>query len=231
VSQASINAAHDEEFLELIARSGCQGLLIGFESLNEQTLRKMRKGFNTMEGGYEVALANLRRHRIRLYATFIFGYDEDTRETFEVATDFAQRHRFYIAAFNHLTPFPGTPLYARMQKKGQLIYDAWWTDPRYRYNHVPFRPTRLTPRELQQFCIEARARFYSLPNIARRFCAPVNRANGFMARNFPLINLMLRGEVHQRDELPLGDVGWRGAWLEAHHSGPIATAVPVPHAV
>ena len=231
VSQASINAAHDEEFLELIARSGCQGLLIGFESLNERTLRKMRKGFNTMEGGYEVALANLARHRIRLYATFIFGYDEDTRETFEVATDFAQRHRFYIAAFNHLTPFPGTPLYARMQKKGQLIYDAWWTDPRYRYNHVPFRPTRLTPRELQQFCIEARARFYSLPNIARRFCAPVNRANGFMARNFPLINLMLRGEVHQRDELPLGDAGWRGAWLEAHRAAPIATSVPVLHAV
>ena len=37
VSQASINAAHDEEFLRLIKASGCQGLLIGFESLNEQT--------------------------------------------------------------------------------------------------------------------------------------------------------------------------------------------------
>src|SRR4051812_43905063 len=34
VSQSSINAAHDEEFLELLARSGCQGVLIGFESLN-----------------------------------------------------------------------------------------------------------------------------------------------------------------------------------------------------
>jgi radical SAM superfamily enzyme YgiQ (UPF0313 family) len=210
VSQASINAAHDEEFLELIARSGCQGLLVGFESLNERTLRKMRKGFNTMEGGYEVALSNLRRHNIRLYATFIFGYDEDTRETFDAAADFAQRHSFYIAAFNHLTPFPGTPLYDRLKSSGQLIYDAWWTDPRYRYNHIPFRPARLSPQELQQLCIRARARFYSLGSILRRFCAPVNLTNGFMARNFPLINLMLRAEVHQRDELPLGDAGWRG---------------------
>jgi len=216
VSQASINAAHDEEFLELIARSGCQGLLVGFESLNERTLRKMRKGFNTMQGGYEVALANLNRHNIRLYATFIFGYDDDTRETFDVATEFAQRHSFYIAAFNHLTPFPGTPLYERMQKQGQLIYDAWWTDPRYRYNHIPFRPGKLSPQELQQLCIEARAKFYSLPSIARRFMAPVNRSNGFMARNFPLINWMLRGEVHQRDELPLGDAGWHGTLEEAH---------------
>lgn len=215
VSQASINAAHDEEFLDLIARSGCQGLLVGFESLNEATLRKMRKGFNTMNGGYEVALANLRRHNIRVYATFIFGYDDDTRETFAHTTEFARSHSFYIAAFNHLTPFPGTPLYERMRKSGQLLYDSWWTDPRYRYNHIPFRPRRLAPDELQQLCLEARAEFYSLRSIALRFAAPINRSNGFMARNFPLINLMLRGEVRQRDELPLGDAGWRGPLLDS----------------
>ena len=78
VSQASINAAHDEDFLQLISASGCQGVLIGFESLNPDNLKKMNKGFNTMQGGYEKALANLRKHNIRLYITFIFGYDEDT---------------------------------------------------------------------------------------------------------------------------------------------------------
>ena len=77
VSQASINAAHDEEFLQLIKASGCQGLLIGFESLNPENLKRMRKGSTLMNGGYEKALANLRRHGIRLYVTFILGYDED----------------------------------------------------------------------------------------------------------------------------------------------------------
>ena len=43
VSQASINAAHDEEFLDLLARSGCQGVLIGFESLNPANLKAMNK--------------------------------------------------------------------------------------------------------------------------------------------------------------------------------------------
>jgi radical SAM superfamily enzyme YgiQ (UPF0313 family) len=66
VSQASINAAHDEEFLQLLSESGCMGVLIGFESLNPANLRKMGKGFNTMKGGFEVALRNLRRYRIRL---------------------------------------------------------------------------------------------------------------------------------------------------------------------
>jgi len=215
VSQASINAAHDEEFLDLIARSGCNGLLVGFESLNPRTLKLMRKGFNSMQGGYDVALANLRRHRIPLYATFIFGYDDDTSETFDRALEFAAREHFYIAAFNHLTPFPGTPLYSRLQANDQLLFDAWWTDPRYRYNHIPFRPKRLSPADLQRLCLETRAKFYSLASIGRRFLDPVNRPNAFMGRNFPLINWMLRGEVSQRDELPLGDAGWNGTLIES----------------
>ncbi len=210
VSQASINAAHDEEFLDLISRSGCEGLLIGFESLERETLRLMKKKFNTMGGGYEVALEKLRRYKIRLYSTFIFGYDRDTEKTFDATVEFANRHRFYMAAFNHLTPFPGTPLYERLKKKGQLLYDAWWLDPSYSYNKIPFKPELLEPEELQRLCIKARANFYSVPSILRRFADPVNRSNAFMARQYPLINWMMRREVYQRNDLPLGDEGWSG---------------------
>src|SRR5689334_20529261 len=82
VSQASINAAHDEEFLDLLVASGCRGVLIGFESLDPATLAAMNKSFNTMRGGYEQALANLRRHHLRVYGTFVFGYDGDTPASF-----------------------------------------------------------------------------------------------------------------------------------------------------
>jgi radical SAM superfamily enzyme YgiQ (UPF0313 family) len=210
VSQASINAAHDEEFLDLIARSGCEGLLIGFESLERETLRMMKKKFNTMGGGYEVALENLRRYNIRLYSTFVFGYDHDTAKTFDDTVEFANRHRFYMAAFNHLTPFPGTPLYERLKSEGKLLYDAWWLDPSYTYNKIPFKPALLEPEELQELCIKARAQFYSVPSILRRFADPVNRSNAFMTRQFPLINFMMRREVYQRNDLPLGDEGWPG---------------------
>ena len=210
VSQASINAAHDEEFLDLIARSGCQGLLVGFESLDRDNLRIMRKKFNTMGGGYEVALANLRRYSIGLYSTFMFGYEKDTQDSFHQAVEFADRHRFYMAAFNHLTPFPGTPLYQRLAQEGRLLYERWWLDPRYSYNKIPFRPYLLEAQELQRLCIEARAKFYSINSMARRFIDPVNRSSAFLARNFLLINWMMRREVHQRDDLPLGDQGWAG---------------------
>ena len=216
VSQSSINAAHDEEFLDLLKRSGCQGVLIGFESLNPAALASMNKSFNTMRGGYEVALANLRRFGLRLYATFIFGYDADTAESFVDATEFARAHRFYIAAFNHLTPFPGTPLYARLQREGRLLYDSWWLDPQYRYNAVPFRPATMSPEALARHCLQARRTFYAWPSILRRGFDRVNRADAFMFRNFFPINTMLRVDTNRRDGFPLGDDAWTGSLLRVH---------------
>jgi radical SAM superfamily enzyme YgiQ (UPF0313 family) len=216
VSQSSINAAHDEEFLDLVAQSGCQGVLIGFESLNPQTLKAMNKSFNTMRGGYEVALANLRRFGLRLYATFIFGYDGDTPETFSDAVEFARDHRFYIAAFNHLTPFPGTPLYTRLESQCRLLYESWWLDDGYRYNTVPFQPVAMTPEALQRHCLAARRHFYSWPSIVRRGFDRVNRADAFMFRNFFPINSMLRVDTNRRDGFPLGDEAWMGSLLRVN---------------
>lgn len=215
VSQASINAAHDEEFLDLLVRSGCQGLLIGFESLNPENLQAMNKGFNTMNGGYEQALANLRRFGIRLYATFIFGYDLDTAASFIETVEFAKRHRFYIGAFNHLTPFPGTPLYKRLQVENRLLYGAWWLDDAYSYNKIPFQPTRMSPEEVQRGCLSARRAFYSVPSIIRRGLDPINRPDVFMFRHFFLINSMIRAEISLRDHYPLGDAAWTGQLLKA----------------
>jgi radical SAM superfamily enzyme YgiQ (UPF0313 family) len=210
VSQSSINAAHDEEFLDLLVRSGCQGVLIGFESLNADNLRAMHKGFNLMRGGFEAALGNLRRFGIRLYATFIFGYDDDTSQCFADTVDFALAHRFYITAFNHLTPFPGTPLYRRLETEGRLLFPAWWLDDRYSYNKVPFRPARMTPEQVEHGCVDARRRFYSWASILRRSVDPVNRANLFMFRNYFLINALHRADVDGRNHYPLGDEGWAG---------------------
>lgn len=215
VSQSSINAAHDDEFLDLLARSGCQGVLIGFESLNPSNLAAMNKTFNTARGGFEKALANLRRHRIRIYGTFVFGYDGDTAGSFLPTVEFAQDHGLYIAAFNHLTPFPGTPLYTRLKDEGRLFYDAWWLDDRYSYNQIPFQPRGMAPEDLRRSCLEARRRFYSWPSILRRGFDQVNRANTFMWRNFYLINAMHRGDVSLRDHYPLGDESWTGTLLPA----------------
>lgn len=216
VSQSSINAAHDEEFLDLLTRSGCQGVLIGFESMNADNLKDMNKSFNTMRGGFQTALTNLRRHRIRVYGTFIFGYDRDTSKSFDGAVEFAREQSLYIAAFNHLTPFPGTPLYARLAAQNRLLYERWWLDDRYSYNKIPFQPVGMSPEELQRSCIAARRSFYSWQSIFQRGLSRVNRSDAFMWRNFYFINALHRKDVSLRDHYPLGDETWQGQYLTAN---------------
>ena len=215
VTQMSINAAHDEAFLAALARSGCCGVLIGFESLDETVLRAMRKTFNTMRGGFAIALANLRRHNIRVYGTFVFGYDGEREESFDEAAAFAIDNRFYLAAFNHLTPFPGTPLFSRLEREGRLIYERWWLDERYGYNGIPFQPASMAPDDIRQGCLRARRRFYAWRSMLQRAFDPVNRADAFMFRNFFMINGMHRVEVAKRDHFPLGDPDWNGPLLKA----------------
>lgn len=216
VTQMSINAAHDEDLLELLARSGCKGVLIGFESLNEMNLNAMGKGFNNMRGGYQIALDNLRHYGICVYGTFVFGYDEDKLDSFNEAVDFALEQRLYIAAFNHLTPFPGTPLYTRLQREERLRFNDWWLDPAYRYNDLPFEPAQLSAQDVTTGCVDARHRFYRWPSILRRGFDPANRSDPFMFCNFFPINLMHRSEVSQRNGYPLGDETWQGTLLEAN---------------
>jgi radical SAM superfamily enzyme YgiQ (UPF0313 family) len=219
VSQSAINVAYDEEALDLMRRSGCEGILVGFESLDPKTLKQMNKGFNLMRGGPAEALSNFRRHGIRIYGTFIFGYDHDTPESCTAAVEFAKQQGLAIAAFNHITPFPGTPLYQRMEQEGRLLYDAWWLDDRYRYNMIPFQPAQTSPEELADQCVAARRSFYSWPSILSRATHRVNYRSPWMLMNFLAINAMHQWDIEGRNGLPLGDESWQGTLIKSAVEG------------
>jgi radical SAM superfamily enzyme YgiQ (UPF0313 family) len=235
VSQTAINVAYDEEALSLMRQSGCQGVLVGFESLDPTALKQMNKGFNLMRGGPVEAMKNFRRYGLRIYGTFIFGYDHDTEATFRQAMDFAKNEGLFIAAFNHITPFPGTPLYNRMRDEGRLLYDAWWNDDRYRYNMIPFQPTQMSANELADRCVAARREFYSWRSIARRGTHRANFRDPWMLMNFLAINAMHQRDVRGRNGLPLGDLNWHGKLTRAHDEsscnqllrGIVGDAIPV----
>lgn len=215
VSQGSINAALDPDLLNLLRRSGCEGLLIGFESMDPGNLRQMNKGVNLAQGDYERAMANLRQAGLRVYGTFVFGYDEDTQATFDAAFAFAVRHGLYLCGFNHLLPMPGTPLYARFEAEGRLCYDRWWLDPDYRYNTLAFHPKGMAAEALEAACQDVRRRFYGVRSTLRRALHPVNRQDWMFLQGFFALNLLHRAEVSQRHALPLGDPTDRAPLLEA----------------
>jgi radical SAM superfamily enzyme YgiQ (UPF0313 family) len=214
VSQMTIDAARDEELLDLAVESGCVGLLIGFESLSAKNLAMMNKRFNSRQGGFERPLKNLADRGIKIYATFLLGYDDDDTDVFRRTLDFCMEHKFFLVAFNHLVPFPGTPLYRTFEEQGRLLYDKWWLDERYQFGEVAFAPKLMTAGQLAEGCQWGRRQFYSWQNMFTRaldFQTNVNSL-GSLAMFFSL-NHMLHREVDQKKGMPLGfdDQLWQPA--------------------
>ncbi len=206
-SQATINTGADPELLRLLEKSGCAGILVGFESIDEHNLKAMNKTFNKGPSHYRDSLAGLADHGIKIYATFVFGYDTDPPDIFRRTLDFALEERFFVAAFNHLQPFPGTPLYQRFEREGRLLHPKWWLESGYRFGQLAYRPRHLSPEALYDELMKTRREFYSARNILAR--ARNVRANvlgpGAGWLHFA-VNGLLRKELHDKWATPLGDL-------------------------
>ena len=180
VSQASIDMTNDRELMELLAASGCLGNVIGFESINPETLSQMKKtpnlnGNSTSDAGtedwdrYHKHCQVLREFHLQTWAAFTLGHDGDTLASIRETFDFAMQNKFCFAAFNILMPYPGTPLYDRLAAEDRLLYDgAWWLHPDYRFNHAAFVPRNMTPDELTQACWECRQKWNTVGSIWNR---------------------------------------------------------------
>ena len=205
IAQLSIHTAQDRELLALMRDSGCAGVLIGFESLQKTTLRQMGKSVNE-EADMKRSIRNLREYGISIYATFVFGYDDDTPETFEKTLRFAIENKFFFAAFNHLVPFPGTTLFERLKQEGRLLSEHWWLDERFVFGDVVFRPAHFTPEELAAHCQMYRRKFYSFSSICRRGLDPRANCRGlFKTLLYYISNFSQSLEVGRRRGLPFGD--------------------------
>ena len=204
VSQATIDSCRDEELLDTLVDSGCTGLLIGFESLSDANLAQMNKSLNKRQGGYEKPLQNLRDRAIKVYATFLLGYDGDDQAALQRTLDFSLHHKFFLVAFNHLVPFPGTPLYDTFVEEGRLLYDKWWLSTKYRVGDVAFKPKLMEPRELEEECMRMRREFYSWSNMFHRIDLGNNVTSIKSALMFYNLNRMLQREVSKKRGLPLG---------------------------
>lgn len=204
--QISIEVTRRPKLLELMKKSGCIGVLIGFESITPGNVLQMGKKVNTVSD-YEKAVTNMRKYGMCVYGTFVFGYDEDTVETFTETLRFAMDSKMFFAAFNHLVPFPGTPLYKRLEKENRLLYDKWWLDDDYRFGSVAFKPKTFSADELADLCLLHRNKFYSFSSIMRRgFDFKGNCSSIFMTALFYIQNFTAKKDVASRQELPMGFV-------------------------
>jgi len=161
---ATTTIAWDDELLDLAARSGCRGLLIGFESLNQASLVETKKAFNMRRSYYDV-VRKLRERKIALMGCFVFGFDHDTLSTFEETVDFVLDSHMDLPRYAIAVPFPGTALYKRLKVEGRITTEDWSL---YDGQHVVFEPKQMSAADLLERTRKAWKKTYSYRSILRR---------------------------------------------------------------
>jgi radical SAM superfamily enzyme YgiQ (UPF0313 family) len=164
---STVLLADDAPLLELAARSGCRGLLMGLESISPQNLRGSRKGFNSPEE-YGRVVERLHAHGIALQGCFVFGLDHDTPDVFLKTARFAVEAKIDLPRFAIATPFPRTGLYNRLEQEGRILTKNWEL---YDGQHVVFRPLKMTVDELQFGTESAWKHAYRYASILKRLSA------------------------------------------------------------
>ena len=170
------------DLLDLMARTGCKSLFIGFESVNTASLQSVNK--DNAVNRYEALAEAIHSRGIMINASMVFGLDGDGKDTFSRTLDWLVKMRIETLTSHILTPYPGTELYRRMDAAGRI---ADRNLEKYNTAHVVFRPAGMTAKELYKGYRRMYRQFYSLRNIVRRF--PKQRAQ---RRSFLLFNLFYR---------------------------------------
>ncbi|HEV3119334.1 MAG TPA: cobalamin-dependent protein [Gemmataceae bacterium] len=154
----------DLPLLDLAARSGCRGLLMGLESMEAQNLQHNHKSFND-PARYRDVVERLHQRRIALQGCFVFGLDHDTPDVFLKTARFAVDAKIDLPRFAIVTPFPGTALYKELDARGRILTTNWEL---YDGQHVVFQPALMSVAELQQGTETAWKYAYAWGNMARR---------------------------------------------------------------
>jgi radical SAM superfamily enzyme YgiQ (UPF0313 family) len=168
IGQCSLAAVKRLENVKLMAESGCKALFIGFESVDEETVRFTGKRQNK-PSQYAEVMEMLHEHGISTWGSFVFGFDTDDKEVFDRTVDFGVQMQLTMALFAILTPYPGTQLYRRLKAEGRLTDDRWWLRRDHDAGSPYFQPTRMSREELREGWVRAWKRFYSPRSIWDRF--------------------------------------------------------------
>ena len=202
VSQSSLLIADDNELLDLAAKSGCQGLFIGVETLSAENLDGVGKSFNDSKG-YVERIGRIRGKGDWRHRGHHRRMDSDGPGVFERTLEFLEAARVDAIQLNIMTPLPGTRLYEEFDKDGRITDKDW---SKYDFRHVVIKPARMSTVELQAGADWMYAEFYGIGKIVRRFARSVFDLGLFQA--ICALGLCL---TYRYDNIREGIVGWNPA--------------------
>ncbi len=168
-TETDVSVATDPALLRLMHEAGCAEVLIGFESPTPEGLDgvELKRNWKLEQFGcYRDAVGTIQAHGIAVNACFVLGLDGDGPDVFEHVERFVAAALPYDVQITVQTPFPGTPLYQRLEREGRLLYPGDWA--RCTLFDVNYRPLNMSADELRHGLVELGRRIYSVEATARR---------------------------------------------------------------
>jgi len=147
MSQGSMAMAKDEEYLDLMTKSGGTRIIMGFESISEKNLKEMRKNPANKAAEFCKNIKKIQSYGVALIGAFVFGFDGDDSTCFDNTANFIIENHIALPQLFALTPFPGTALFERLSKEGRILSRDW---KKYTGSTVMFVPKNLSPGELEE---------------------------------------------------------------------------------
>ena len=166
VANGTVNVlnAVDNEFLDLARKSGCIDWFIGFESVSQESLNGIKKTHNKVKD-FKKLVKRLHDHGMTILGGLIFGFDDDTPDIFDLTLEKMYEFEIDALEINILTPYPGTPLFDRLDKEGRILTRDW---SKYNQVDVVFQPKNMSAEELIEGTRKTIKEFYSYHNIIKR---------------------------------------------------------------
>ncbi len=167
-TETDVSLARRPELLARLHASGCRQVLIGFESASPAGLDGLdARGWKRAQfASYRESIRRIQESGVSVNGCFILGKDADGPEVFDEVAEFVESSGLSEVQVTVLTPFPGTPLYARLEREGRLLERRAWD--RCTLFDVVFRPARMSVEQLESGFLGLLARLYSTEASARR---------------------------------------------------------------
>jgi radical SAM superfamily enzyme YgiQ (UPF0313 family) len=161
---ATVDIYQDAELLKAAKNSGCTAVLIGFESLNTNSLNTVNKSFNDT-AHFKQAVQTIQSYGININGSFVLGLDSDTEEELLDLPSRVADLGLNLAIFFILTPLPGTEIFAQLEQDGRILSRDW---SRYTQADVVYKPANIDPKRLAELYDYVWQETYRLSNILKR---------------------------------------------------------------
>lgn len=179
-AQAPSTVCMDDELLEAAKRSGCFALSIGFQTIHSGSLKQARVGQNRIDR-YCAQVHNVRRHRILVDSTWIFGFDDDPPTIFGETAEAIQDMGVDAYSLYFLTAYPGTPEYDRIEAEGRIVERDL---ARFDWDHPVVRPRLMSTDDLARGVAQA---YQRLDGSALRWLVRSLTRNQWLPRSEPYL--------------------------------------------